>query len=115
MRNIYGRKKAKEECARLTLEYLTQVKEERLRYGMSVMRGVLGSEGVEGVIEGGLGRVGLGEGEGARVGEGKMVEATGGKVRLGMGLDGVDEGMGDMDMDGGESSEDEVFADAMEG
>ncbi|KAI4915992.1 hypothetical protein J4E90_004438 [Alternaria incomplexa] len=115
VRNIYGRKKAKEECARLTLEYLTQVKEERLRYGMSVMRGVLGSEGVEGVIEGGLGRVGLGEGEGARVGEGKMVEATGGKVRLGMGLDGVDEGMGDMDMDGGESSEDEVFADAMEG
>ena len=75
MRNIYGRKKAKEECARLTLEYLTQVKEERLRYGISVMRGVLGSEGVEGVIEGvlgsegvegviegGLGRVGLGEG-----------------------------------------------------
>ncbi|KAI4957876.1 hypothetical protein J4E86_005016 [Alternaria arbusti] len=115
VRNIHGKKKAKEECARLTLEYLTQVKEERLRYGMSVMRGVLGEEGVEGVIEGGLGRVGLGEGEGAEVGEGKMVESVGGKVRLGMGLDGVDERMGDMDVDVGESSEDEVFADAMEG
>ena len=104
VRNIYGRKKAKEECARLTLEYLVQVKEERLRYGMSVMRGVLGSEGVEGVIEGGLGR----DGE-------KMVETVGGKVRLGMGLDVMDERMGDMNMDMGESSEDEVFADAMEG
>ena len=83
-----------------------QVKEERLRYGMSVMRGVLGNEGVEGVIEGGLGRGGGEE-------KGKMVEATGGKVGLGMGLDGVDERMGDTDM--GESSEDEVFADAMEG
>jgi len=88
----------------LTLEYLTQVKEERLRYGMSVMRGVLGSEGVEGVIEGGLGRGGE-----------KMVETVGGKVRLGMGLDVMDERMGDMNMDMGESSEDEVFADAMEG
>ncbi|KAI4680334.1 uncharacterized protein J4E84_007982 [Alternaria hordeiaustralica] len=107
VRNIYGRKKAKEECARLTLEYLQEVKEERLRYGISVMRGVLGSEGVEGVIERGLGRVGLGEGEE------KMVGDVGGKVRLGMGLDGVDDRMGDMDV--GESSEDEVFADAMEG
>ncbi|KAI4610343.1 hypothetical protein J4E80_008107 [Alternaria sp. BMP 0032] len=117
VRNIYGRKKAKEECARLTLEYLTQVKEERLRYGISVMRGVLGEEGVEGVIEGGLGRVGLGEGEGAEAGEEKMVGDVGGKVRAGMGLDGVDERMGDMnvDMGVGESSEDEVFADAMEG
>ncbi|KAI4923637.1 uncharacterized protein J4E92_007611 [Alternaria infectoria] len=119
VRNIYGRKKAKEECARLTLEYLQEVKEERLRYGISVMRGVLGEEGVEGVVGAGLGRVGLGEGEGegAEAGEEKMVEATGGKVGLGMGLDGVDEGMGDMDVDVdvGENSEDEVFADAMEG
>ena len=44
-----------------------------------------------------------------------MVGDVGGKVRLGMGLDGVDERVGDMDMDAGESSEDEVFADAMEG
>ncbi|KAI4640354.1 hypothetical protein J4E93_008560 [Alternaria ventricosa] len=115
VRNIHGKKKAKEECARLTLEYLTRVKEERLRYGISVMRGVLGSEGVEGVIEGGLGRGGLGEGEGAKKGGEKMVGDVGGKVRLGTGLDGVDERVGDMDVDVGESSEDEVFADAVEG
>ena len=70
---------------------------------------------MEGVIEGVLGRVGLEEGGGAEAGEEKMVGDVGGKVRLGMGLDGVDERVGDMDVDEEESSEDEVFADAMEG
>lgn len=86
-----------------------------MQYGMSVMRGVLGSEGVEGVIEGGLGRgvEGGGEKMGGGEGKGKMGEDVGGKVRLGTGLDGVDERMTGMDV--GESSEDEVFADAMEG
>ncbi|KAI4953408.1 hypothetical protein J4E91_002255 [Alternaria rosae] len=110
VRNIYGKKKAKEECARLTLEYLMEVKEKRMQYGMSVMRGVLGGEGADGVV--GVVKEGLGWG-GDGEGKGKMVEDVSGKVRLGTGLDGVDERMTGMDV--GESSEDEVFADAMEG
>ncbi|KAJ4366465.1 hypothetical protein N0V83_008101 [Neocucurbitaria cava] len=41
-RNVFGRKKAKEECARLTLEYLQGVLEWRLREGERVMAGVSG-------------------------------------------------------------------------
>ncbi|KAF1831590.1 hypothetical protein BDW02DRAFT_43748 [Decorospora gaudefroyi] len=34
VRNVFGKKKAKEECARLTLEYLVEVRERRLEYGL---------------------------------------------------------------------------------
>ncbi|KAF2476145.1 uncharacterized protein BDR25DRAFT_322433 [Lindgomyces ingoldianus] len=39
-RHIFGRKKAKEECARKTLEYLNQVKERRLSSGRRMLEGV---------------------------------------------------------------------------
>ncbi|KAL1795158.1 hypothetical protein ACET3X_006974 [Alternaria dauci] len=46
VRNIYGKKKAKEECARLTLEYLKEVREKRVAYGAKMMKGIAGAEGV---------------------------------------------------------------------
>lgn len=41
VRHVYGKKKAKEECARLTLGYLMQVKEDRLK----MIEGVFGVNG----------------------------------------------------------------------
>ncbi|KAF2638357.1 hypothetical protein P280DRAFT_491786 [Massarina eburnea CBS 473.64] len=52
VRHIYGKKRAKEECARLTLEYLLAVREARMEYGRDVMDGVVGGEAVVGVALG---------------------------------------------------------------
>lgn len=52
VRNVFGKKKAKEECARLTLEYLLDVREKRRAYGARMMAGVRGGEGVVGGVEG---------------------------------------------------------------
>ncbi|KAE8823390.1 hypothetical protein HRS9139_09799 [Pyrenophora teres f. teres] len=42
VRNVYGKKKAKEECARLTLEYLVRVRGERLEFGRRVLESLGG-------------------------------------------------------------------------
>ena len=52
VRNVFGKKKAKEECARLTLEYLTEVRDKRRAYGARMMQGVLGADGVLAGVEG---------------------------------------------------------------
>ncbi|EUC45811.1 hypothetical protein COCMIDRAFT_36514 [Bipolaris oryzae ATCC 44560] len=44
VRNVFGKKKAKEECARLTLEYLLDVREKRRAYGARMMAGVESGE-----------------------------------------------------------------------
>jgi hypothetical protein len=46
VRNIHGKKKAKEECARLTLEYLKEVRDRRVAYGKEMMAGIGEAEGV---------------------------------------------------------------------
>lgn len=43
VRNILGKKKAKEECARLVLLYLQVVKEQRLEYARGMMAGMKGN------------------------------------------------------------------------
>ncbi|KAH7357529.1 hypothetical protein BKA66DRAFT_515344 [Pyrenochaeta sp. MPI-SDFR-AT-0127] len=53
VRNIYGKKKAKEECARLTLAYLKDLRARRLDAGRLLMQGV--SDGVS-VVGGAVGR-----------------------------------------------------------
>ncbi|KAF1914346.1 hypothetical protein BDU57DRAFT_578231 [Ampelomyces quisqualis] len=51
VRNVFGKKKAKEECARLTLEYLQEVYAHRMAYGEAMMEGIRGGEGaVKGVL-----------------------------------------------------------------
>jgi hypothetical protein len=61
VRNIFGKKRAKEECARLTVEYLQGVKEQRMEYGARMLASVQGGEaagsaavkeGVEGIEAG---------------------------------------------------------------
>ncbi|EMD85535.1 hypothetical protein COCC4DRAFT_76101 [Bipolaris maydis ATCC 48331] len=52
VRNVFGKKRAKEECARLTLDYLLDVREKRRAYGARMMAGVRGGEGVVGAVEG---------------------------------------------------------------
>ncbi|CAI6339267.1 unnamed protein product [Periconia digitata] len=47
VRHILGKKKAKEECARLTLDYLLGVKEQRMAFGRKMMEGVKGGETVQ--------------------------------------------------------------------
>jgi hypothetical protein len=42
VRHVFGKKKAKEECARLTVEYLQGVREKRMEYGARVMAGTQG-------------------------------------------------------------------------
>ena len=42
VRNVFGKKKAKEECARLVVQYLQDVKETRLEYARSMMAGIKG-------------------------------------------------------------------------
>jgi hypothetical protein len=49
VRNVFGKKKAKEECAKLTLEYLEEVRERRVDYGRRMMQGVGNAGGVVGV------------------------------------------------------------------
>ena len=53
VRNILGKKRAKEECARQTLEYLLEVQRVRMEYGLLMMQGIKGGEGV---VAGALGR-----------------------------------------------------------
>ncbi|KAJ4330491.1 hypothetical protein N0V95_010047 [Ascochyta clinopodiicola] len=55
VRNIFGKKKAKEECARLTLQYLTLLREKREELGRRLMAGIGGGEGVMGGAVGGAG------------------------------------------------------------
>jgi hypothetical protein len=52
VRNIFGKKKARDECARLTLEYLLQEKERRLSYGRNMMQGIVGGQSMAGVAVG---------------------------------------------------------------
>lgn len=49
VRNIFGKKKAKEECARLTLQYLTELKEKREEFGRRMMAGINRGVGVAGL------------------------------------------------------------------
>jgi hypothetical protein len=53
VRNVFGKKKAKEECAKLTLEYLEEVRERRVDYGRRMMQGVGNAEDVVGVAAAG--------------------------------------------------------------
>ncbi|KAF2623034.1 hypothetical protein BU25DRAFT_494675 [Macroventuria anomochaeta] len=46
VRNVFGKKKAKEECARLTLGYLTEVKRQREEVAARLMVGIAGGAGV---------------------------------------------------------------------
>ncbi|KAF2846972.1 hypothetical protein T440DRAFT_521391 [Plenodomus tracheiphilus IPT5] len=92
VRNVFGRKKAKEECARLVVEYLEEVKEKRLEYGREMMRGIGGGTIVG---EQALGRAVDGE---------KLIKSKN------------IEGQSDNDFRGGDkdSVNDEGFEDAME-
>lgn len=53
VRNVLGKKKAKDECARLTLAYLKEVQDLRLAYGERMMQGVNGGQNA---VAGALGR-----------------------------------------------------------
>lgn len=64
VRNVFGKKKAKEECARLTLEYLNEVHRQRISYGEKMLEGIGGAEEVVGVAVGMRGMDGEGEGGG---------------------------------------------------
>lgn len=50
VRNVYGKKKAKEECARLTLEYLEKVHRKRVAFGEEMMRGISMGDGVGNMV-----------------------------------------------------------------
>lgn len=61
VRHVFGKKNAKEECARLVLQYLEGLREKRMEYARGVMAGMKGGEGVVGravgkVVEGEGGR-----------------------------------------------------------
>ncbi|KAF1851300.1 uncharacterized protein K460DRAFT_373336 [Cucurbitaria berberidis CBS 394.84] len=70
VRNIFGKKKAKEECARLTLEYLNGVRAHRMRCGERMLEGISGSEGV---VRGAVGRAVDGEKEAVAKWQGVVV------------------------------------------
>ncbi|KAF2128125.1 hypothetical protein P153DRAFT_294300 [Dothidotthia symphoricarpi CBS 119687] len=63
VRNVFGKKKAKEECARLTLEYLEEVMQQRVDYGMKMMQGIRGAESAR---DGAVGTALEGEAEAVR-------------------------------------------------
>lgn len=86
VRNIFGKKKAKEECARLTLQYLAEVKKKREDVARQLMAGIAGGDGV---VDVGVGMAMDGE--------------EGVKERLGAGM-GMDEADDELD----------IFEDAME-
>ncbi|KAK7186919.1 hypothetical protein PSPO01_07048 [Paraphaeosphaeria sporulosa] len=48
VRHVFGKKKAKEECARLVLQYLEGVREKRMEHARGVMAGMKGCETVVG-------------------------------------------------------------------
>jgi hypothetical protein len=58
VRNVLGKKKAKEECARLTLTYLEEVHRYRIECGMRMLEGIKGGEEV---VSAALGKVAEGE------------------------------------------------------
>ncbi|KAH7080048.1 hypothetical protein BKA63DRAFT_233940 [Paraphoma chrysanthemicola] len=58
VRNVFGKKKAKEECARLTLEYLREVHAHRLAYGQEMLKDI---SGVSDAVEGAFGKPTEGE------------------------------------------------------
>lgn len=68
VRHVFGKKRAKEECAREVLRYLSGVKETRLEYARGVVRGMLGEKA--GVVGVGVGRGVEGEGEARGQGQG---------------------------------------------
>lgn len=107
VRHILGKKKSKEECARLTLEYLLGIKEQRMKFGRKMMAGVAGGEEVERValnrpvggdagvevdVLKGLGASGAGKGKGVDRGRG------------GFGMDGANDEDEDAAVAGGMSS-----------
>lgn len=49
VRNVFGKKKAKEECARLTLQYLNEVKSQREAIAARLVAGIAGGAGVASV------------------------------------------------------------------
>ncbi|KAH8728377.1 hypothetical protein GQ44DRAFT_824203 [Phaeosphaeriaceae sp. PMI808] len=51
VRNVFGKKRAREECARLTLGYLEEVREKRVAYGMQVLGEMSGGGGVRVKVE----------------------------------------------------------------
>ncbi|KAF2450801.1 hypothetical protein P171DRAFT_403497 [Karstenula rhodostoma CBS 690.94] len=61
VRHVFGKKNAKEECARLVLQYLEGVREKRVEYARGIMAGTKGGEGVVGQA---VGKVVEGEGGG---------------------------------------------------
>lgn len=46
VRNVYGKKKAKEECARLTLQYLSELKKQREDVAARLIASIAGGAGV---------------------------------------------------------------------
>jgi hypothetical protein len=60
VRNVFGKKKAKEECARLTLDYLREVHAHRMAYGQKMMEDISGGESL---VEGACGKPAEGEKE----------------------------------------------------
>ncbi len=49
VRNVFGKKKAKEECARLVLRYLNEVKRQREDFATRLVAGIAGGAGVASV------------------------------------------------------------------
>ena len=49
VRNVFGKKRAKEECARLALQYLTEVKKQREEIAARLVAGIAGGAGVASV------------------------------------------------------------------
>lgn len=92
-RHILGKKKSKEECARLTLEYLLGIKEQRMKFGRKMMAGIAGAEEVEKVAlnrpVGGDGDVEVEVLKGLGAGKGKSADA--GRGRGGFGMDGAND------------------------
>ncbi|KAF1955241.1 hypothetical protein CC80DRAFT_564719 [Byssothecium circinans] len=100
-RHIFGKKKAKEECARLTLEYLMSVRETRMSYGRMMMEGVVGGGEVAEVA---VGRAVGGDGDGG-------VEREVVWRRAGRGVEGDEKEEGEWE---GDSSGDEGWESALE-
>ncbi len=71
---MFGKKKAKEECARLTLEYLVAVREERVSAGMRIVDEEVGRMGGSGGGMGGLGDLGRGRGVSVETDGGEFVD-----------------------------------------
>jgi hypothetical protein len=60
VRNVFGKKKAKEESARLTLDYLNELHAHRINFGKLMMEGIVGADEV---VQGAAGKAVEGERE----------------------------------------------------